>query len=161
MSNHDPPRTMYAQSGDRSASAGLSGAAEPSREGDSAAPPDALPEEVLERIRTLVTDHSIEARRLAVEAAARFPEHAGIQSAKRILNDGEATVAPGGPEPSTTEEFNWLRQPPESARGKWVALVGSEMVASADTLAELTACLRLQEPAKPALVHHLVLGATS
>ena len=118
-------------------------------------PPNAQPEEVLDQIRALLTDHSLVARRMAVEAAARFPEHAGLQNAKRILNDGKATVGSGGPEPSTTEEFDWLRHPPESARGKWVALVGSKMVAAADTLAEVTDCLRSLKLPKPALVHHI------
>ena len=154
MSNQSPS-PLFAKSRESSGAGGSLSAAKPIREIDSAIPPDAQPDEILDRIRVLLTDHSLLARRLAVEAAARFPEHAGIQQAKRILNDGKATVGSGGPEPSTAAEFAWLRHPPESARGKWVALVGREMIAAADTLAELTDFLRSQKLAKPALVHRI------
>lgn len=155
MSRHHSPQPMLARSEEQSSPAGRSAAAERCSEPETSIPAGAKPEVILERIRTLVTDHSREARRLAVAAAARFPDHAAIPSAKRVLVDGKARVGSGEPEPSTTEEFDWLRHPPESARGKWVALVGSEMVASADSLAELTAALRSKQLPKPALVHHL------
>ncbi len=116
---------------------------------------DSRPGEALKRIRDLVTDHSIAARKLAGEAAARFPEHEAIQNAKRILCDGSAKVGSGGPEPSTTEDFDWLRHPPKSARGKWVALVGGKPVALAETLAKLTDSLTAMKLPKPALVHRI------
>ena len=118
-------------------------------------PQDAAADDVLERIRELLTDQFLTARQLAAEAAVRFPEHEGIQNAWRILSHGRSRICTGGPEPSTTEEFNWLRDPPESVRGKWVALVGSEMVASADTLAEVAERLRSLTLPKPALVHRI------
>ena len=120
-----------------------------------AVPPDAQADEILYRIRTLLTDQSIAARRLAIEGAARFPEHEGLQNARRILVDGKAKVGSGDPEPSTKEEFDWLRSPPQSVRGKWVALVGDKLVASAETLAKLTDALRSKKLPKPALVHRI------
>ncbi len=67
----------------------------------------------------------------------------------------EATVGSRGNEPSTDEEFEWLRSPPQWARGKWVALLGSEAIASADTLAELVEALKPMELPRQPLVHHI------
>ncbi len=58
------------------------------------------PDAILDEIRSLITDHFLDARRLAVESAARFPNHRGIQNAKRILAEGTATVGSGGPVPN-------------------------------------------------------------
>lgn len=118
-------------------------------------PPTPDPDAILDRIRWLITDHFLEARRLAIESTARFPEHAGIQKAKRILAEGTATVGTGGAVPSRRAEFAWLRNPPEAVRGKWVALVGGEMVGAADSLVELEASLRPQTFARTPLVHRI------
>jgi len=94
------------------------------------------------------------AQQLAREAAARFPRHAEVNRMNRGLNRWTATTRPTD-EPDRTEELAWLRHPPESARGKWVALLGREMVASAETLAEVMRRLEsLNLPTVP-LVHRV------
>ncbi len=53
-------------------------------------------------------------------------------------------------------EFHWLRTKAAEYEGKWVALVGENLVASSDTLKELLARLaELQVEQKP-LIHHLI-----
>ena len=97
--------------------------------------PDAVAQEVL---ALLGKERYRSARSLAAEALARFPDHARVRGIWGIFeNRGKAKISPLGAQPSTDEEFEWLKHPPEWAAGKWVALVGSEAVASADTLAEL------------------------
>ncbi len=91
------------------------------------------------------------AQLVAQEAAARFPGHAGIRRMDRALNRWKAATRPADGH-SRTEELAWLRSPPESARGKLVALVGSELVAAADTMAELTECLRSKPLSRSPLV---------
>ncbi len=119
--------------------------------------PDGTPAEaVLEKIRSLVADGQMKgACTVAVDGALRFPEHPQIQAAKRILaSDGKPILKPGN-ERTTTAEFDWLRSPPDWARGKWVALLGKEAVASADTLVELAEILKpMSLPQKP-LVHRI------
>jgi len=113
------------------------------------------PEAVLDQIRSLLTDDFFAARELALAAAARFPQHEGIQNASRILNDGKSTVSKRGPRPSHRRDFEWLRNPPESVRGKWVALVGGKLVDSAKTLAELADSLRSHKFPTTPLVHRI------
>ena len=62
---------------------------------------------------------------------------------------------PEASEPSREEEFEWLRNPPESVRGKWVALLGNEMIDAAETLVELEGSLCSKDLPKPALVHYI------
>ena len=95
------------------------------------------PEAVLERLRQLVAEGQLTAvRQLAVDAARRFPDHDEIQLARRIFSEAEATPNPFV-QPTTAAEIEWLNDPPEETRGKWVALVGSELVGLAETLADL------------------------
>ncbi len=72
----------------------------------------------------------------------------------RGLNGGRASTYPSEGH-SRREEFAWLRESPASARGKLVALVGSEMVACADTMSELMAALKSMNLPKMPLVHRI------
>ncbi len=104
---------------------------------DQGVSPDARPEDVLERLRQLVAeDRLIAVRQLSVEAAHWFPEHGKIQLARRVFSEAEATPNPFV-QPTTAAEIEWLNNPPEETRGKWVALVGSELVGLAETLEDL------------------------
>ena len=94
--------------------------------------PDARPDEVMDQIRALISECYPRAQRLASEAAVLFPDSDEIASADRVLNSPTGPVGTAPPEPSTDEEIEWLRDPPESLRGKWVALSGREVLAVAD-----------------------------
>jgi hypothetical protein len=120
-------------------------------------PPDAEPEATVERILGLLSkSHYREARDLAAAALARFPDHERVQWAWDIFEiRGKATVSEEGPEPPRDHEFAWLRDPPDWARGKWVALVGREAVAVGETLAEVSASVRSQNLARRPLVHRV------
>ncbi|MCP4660388.1 MAG: hypothetical protein GY856_33725, partial [bacterium] len=99
--------------------------------------PDTRPEDVLERLRQLVAEDQLTAvRQLTVEAAHRFPDHEKIQLARRVFSEAEAAPNPFV-QPTTTAEIEWLNNPPEETRGKWVALVGSELVGLAETFENL------------------------
>ena len=73
----------------------------------------------------------------------------------RALNEWKATTS-AGTGVDRSEEREWMRQPPpESLRGKVIALVGKDVVASADTMTELARYLRTMELAKRPLVFRL------
>jgi predicted NAD/FAD-dependent oxidoreductase len=110
-----------------------------------------------ERILALLAkDLYLPARELAVLAAERFPDDSKLQKILRVFdNRGKAWVASGGPGPGRAAEFAWLRNPPDWARGKWVALSGREVVAFGDTLEEVAASVRSQKLSKHPLVHRI------
>ena len=120
-------------------------------------PPDAQPDSIVKQILLLISDGQLlTARRIAVEAAARFPGHDKLRIAERMLaGDGNPSVSSKGPERSTDEEYRWLQNPPDWAHGKWVALIGHEAIASADTLAELTESLKTKDLPQRPLVHRV------
>jgi len=117
---------------------------------------DEAPEKVLENIRSLLGQGCYKAaQRLAKEAAKRFPKHDGVAVMNRALNEWKASTSPGSGV-DRSEEREWMRQPPpESLRGKVIALVGKDVVASADTMTELARHLRTMELAKRPLVFRL------
>ncbi len=115
------------------------------------------PEATVERILALLRDDLyLPAHRLAAEALERYPDHHRVQWAWSIFERrGRSRIGKGGPEPGRDQEFEWLRSPPEWARGKWVALVGSEVVSAADTLAEVAAALHGRSFSRRPLVHRI------
>ncbi len=110
-----------------------------------------------ERILALLeADLYLPARELAAQATERFPDDLRLKTIWKVFDTGDKSwIAPGGPEPSRRKELEWLRQPPEWARGKWVALVGSEAVAVGESLKEVADAVRAQELANQPLVHRV------
>lgn len=99
--------------------------------------PDLFPEEILDQLREFVEAGELSAARHLTEEASRlFPDHDEIQKARRVLGAAKATPNPFV-QPTTAAEIAWLEDPPAEARGKWVALVGSELVGMAKSLADL------------------------
>ncbi len=72
----------------------------------------------------------------------------------RGLNERQVRTRPATGQ-GRTEELEWLRNPPESVRGKWVALVGNEMVAAAEALAEVMESVKSMNLPKIPLVHRV------
>ncbi len=80
------------------------------------------------------------AKRLASDAARRHPAHVEIRAIHRTLNEGRSVARPGTGR-DMRSEYEWLRDPPEKYRGRWVALIGYAVFASAKTLQGLQASL--------------------
>ena len=142
-----PPVPMTARSSGISTSTGSAS----SRRASSKAQADAALEEIREhlgggRYRT--------AQRLAKVAAVRFPDHSGLRTMNRGLNQRQVRTRPATGQ-GRTEELEWLRNPPESVRGKWVALVGSEVVAAAEALAEVMESVKSMNLPRIPLVHRV------
>ena len=120
---------------------------------DQATEGTASPAAALEEIRAYLGEGRYQdAQSLARETAARFPEHPEVAKMNRALNEWKSTSRPAtGVDRS--EEMEWLRQDlPESLHGKVIALVGKEVVATADTVTELGRQLRSMELLKRPLV---------
>ncbi len=96
---------------------------------------------LLDEIRELLRDGDIyDARRLAAEAARKHPDHPGLRRIHELLNVGRSRRRPATGR-SLREELEQLRDPPDELRGKWVAVLGHEIVGIADSLKELVARL--------------------
>ncbi len=156
MTHTDPPAMHAREAGDSAAA----GSVRRSRRSSKLKPklPAAIDADAAaERILALLEeDLYLPARDLALQATERFPDHHRLKTIWKVFDTGgKSWIAPGGPEPSRREELEWLRQPPEWARGKWVALVGSEAVAVGESLEEVADAVRAQELAKQPLVHRV------
>jgi len=118
------------------------------------------PDSAIDKVMALLDeDRFLTARRMAAEALERFPDDRRVRGAWGIFdNKLKARVSPMGPRPARREEFAWLRNPPEWAYGKWVALLGSESVAVADTLAEVLEILDSMTLPRQPLVHRIADG---
>ena len=100
------------------------------------------PDRVLDLLREVIeADRIGTARRLLADAPRRFPDDPKIRTARRVFAESEATPNLFV-QPTAGAEIEWLRQPPDDARGKWVALIGSKLVGIADSAEELFASLR-------------------
>lgn len=53
-------------------------------------------------------------------------------------------------------EFHWLKTNWEEYQGKWVALLGEDLLASSDTLKDLLDRLDEFRPERRPLIHHLI-----
>ena len=116
---------------------------------------DSPAEEVLETIRELLAIGRLKtARGLVERALRRFPDHPELGRLSGFLAVREAKSNPLV-EPSTSDEIEWLSDPPENARGRWVALIGRQVVAMADSARELKKTLRSLDLARSPLVHRV------
>jgi Family of unknown function (DUF5678) len=99
------------------------------------------PADLLAGIRRLLNVGQIhDARRLAATAVDRYPGDSDLRKIHETLNVGRTQRKPASGR-STREELEWLREPPEEYRGKWVALIDRHIVGVADSLKELVAAL--------------------
>ncbi len=118
-------------------------------------PADAYPDVLVGKILSLMSEERFQsARRLALEAADCFPDHRKLGIARKIFDHRQKATRLPGNEPDRTEEFAWLNHPPDSVRGKWVVLVGSEMIGASADLEELADSIRSMNLPKAALVHY-------
>jgi hypothetical protein len=113
-------------------------------------------DDVVARVRELLAIGRLKtAKGLVERALRRFPDHAELGKLSRFLDQRGAT--PNTTVESTTDdEIDWLANPPENARGRWVALIGRQVVAMADSIRELKQALQSLDLPQAPLVHHIV-----
>jgi hypothetical protein len=111
------------------------------------------PEIVERRIRSLVEEGRIlEARDLLAGVGPDVPIDPYLRT---VLSPPKARKS-DEQDVDRSPEFRWLQEHWAEYDGKWVALVGENLVAACSTLKELLACLdRLQFEREP-LIHHLI-----
>ncbi len=106
-------------------------------------------------IRALLDQQQLQkARRTAALAAEDHPDHPWLVQANRVLNPKRMVARPAKGR-GRAREFAWLRQNAEAHRGRWVALLGDDLIASTETFQEVQRALRERELDGPPLVHYL------
>jgi len=102
----------------------------------------------------LVSEEATEAKRTAARGARLFPEHPGLAQANRVLNPSQVTSRPATA-PDRSREFAWLRRYGREHRGRWVALVGDQLLASGGELEDVLSAVRSRNLRTRPLVHHI------
>lgn len=109
--------------------------------------------EIEARIRSLLMEGRIlEAKSLLQTAGDLVPVESKLRevlSPARVTRSARTDV-------DRSPEFGWLNRHEAEYQGKWVALVGEDLVASSDTLKELLAELAQQRFERKPLIHHLI-----
>ena len=99
----------------------------------------AKPFVLLERARHLLSKQRIrDARSVLQLGAASYPEDEKIATLLRAISPGQVKRSQGSA-PNREQEMDWLLKHGHKFRGRWVALRGNVLVASADTLDKLIA----------------------
>ena len=113
--------------------------------------PERKPASIEDEVRNLLEDGRIsDARKLVEIAGEELPKNLReIFAPPRIRRVDERGV-------DRTPEFNWLKANGPSYAGKWVALVGEDLVGCEDVLEELLAKLDERKFDRRPLLHHLV-----
>ncbi len=108
-------------------------------------------------IRSLLDEQEfLAARHAAARAVERFSGHPWLELANRVLNPTRIVRRPADDGPQRRKEFDWLRRNSERYRGKWIALVGDELIASGSACEEVLRAVRARNLAVRPLVHHVV-----
>jgi hypothetical protein len=94
---------------------------------------------------------------VAAEGIARYPTHSDLQRLAQVLAPPKVVDSSlkGYKEPDRSREFAWLREQAHAYRGKWVAVLGDQLVATADTLGDLLQQVQQARLTEHPLVHLL------
>jgi hypothetical protein len=108
----------------------------------------------LERIRRLIETSAVdEARALAKEMGARWPEDKNAQHWARVLAPSQGRVVKGVRYRSFDPERAWLQEHAHEYQGQWLAVLGDQLVAAAPSLATVMKTVRETPGAETALLH--------
>lgn len=95
-----------------------------------------------------------EARRAAAQGAAAFPGDPWLRKANRVLNPSRIVSKPATA-PDRTREFAWLRKHSAEYRGRWVALLGEELLSSGTKLEDVLSEVRSHNLDTKPLIHYI------
>lgn len=106
--------------------------------------------------RLLSQERVKDARDLLVDAAVRYPDDEQIADLLRAISPGRVEQKEGTM-PDRKREVAWIRGNGQHYRGKWVAVLGDELVAVADDLKSLVADVNeLGKLPTPPLIQRIV-----
>ncbi len=107
------------------------------------------------RIRALIEEDKVgAARRLLAQALRESATDPELATLRKVL--APAHAKPNSvQDPDRSAELRWLQEHGESYKGRWVALLGADLLAHAETLDELLSRLRERAPQASAFLHYV------
>jgi hypothetical protein len=110
--------------------------------------------DIEQQIRSLLAEGQIwQAQELLKSAGDRVPADSQL---REVLGPARVLGKSPARDFDRRAEFHWLKTNWEAYEGKWVALVGEDLVASTETLKELLARLAELRLEREPLIHHLI-----
>lgn len=110
----------------------------------------------LNRIRALLSEGLLrDARTVVAEAQRRFPNNEALYALSKLTAPSKATRS-AVRFPRREEELRWLDKHREQYKGRWVALLGNELIASADTMKQLLDAVTAKNIEGSPLIHKVV-----
>ncbi len=110
----------------------------------------------LNRIRALLSEGLLrDARTVIAEALRRFPDNEGLYALSTLTAPSKATRS-AVTFPRRAEELRWLDEHRDRYKGRWVALLGNVLIASADTMKQLLDAVAAKNIEGSPLVHKVV-----
>lgn len=110
----------------------------------------------LNRIRALLSEGLLrDARTVIAEALGRFPDNEGLYALSKLTAPSKATRS-AVTFPRRAEELRWLDEHRDRYKGRWVALLGNVLIASADTMKQLLDAVAAKNIEGSPLVHKVV-----
>ncbi len=110
----------------------------------------------LNRIRALLSEGLLrDARTVVAEALRRFPNNEALYALSKLTAPSKA-IRSAVRFPRREEELRWLDEHRELYKGRWVALLGNELIASADTMKQLLDAVAAKNIEGSPLIHKVV-----
>jgi hypothetical protein len=100
---------------------------------------DPTPDSFLEEIKAILNSGTlVGAREVAERGLALYPDHAELRRLHHAFRPYYVRPAPPGHNiPDRRDTYEWLRQNADKYRGKWVAVLGTDLIAASPDLDEL------------------------
>jgi hypothetical protein len=110
----------------------------------------------LNRIRALLSEGLLrDARTVVAEALRRFPNNEALYALSKLTAPSKAALS-AVRFPRREDELRWLEEHRNQYKRRWVALLGNELIASADTMKQLLDAVAAKNIEGSPLIHKVV-----
>ena len=119
-------------------------------------PEGRTPESFLEEIEKILNSGTLQgAREVAEQGLALYPNHPELRQAHYALRPFEVRINPHFKISDPSGSYEWIKSNAGKYRGQWVALANGELIAAAQSLAEIREAVRDRDPGE-VLLHHFL-----
>ena len=114
------------------------------------------PAVIAKKIRALLGEGQLKAAQIMLERALQYhPGDAELIHLQDVISPGSITSVSGN-SPNIKAELDWIADHREQYRGKWVALIGKQVIAIEDDAKQLLSKLKDKKTPESPFVHHLI-----